>query len=226
MSEGRFSRNSTIIQQDKLSEVAIYGLGGIGSVLAMMVNIMGFKDILGYDGDIFEEHNSSTSSYPLNMIGMPKSECAYRLGRLYGDDNQNSFKRAFWKPEDGVRDVIISAVDSMDVRKELYEEWLKRDTRKVFIDLRMGAMSMEVITTTKKNDIYMSTWQPSEAISDEVCTARHTIFTAFTVASLGLAQLNKALSGIPYHAYVWLGLDIMQTRNDHFMVEADENVLV
>lgn len=218
MNDHRFSRNSTLIPTGRLNSVGVYGLGGIGSALVQMLSIMGFESIIGFDHDTFELHNASTTAYPMKLLDAKKAMCATIIANDYGCENAN-FKSRKWTSKLEVEDCIISAVDSMDVRKALYEAWLARDTREWFIDTRMGGMSYEVITVTKITDNYMSTWKPADKISDEVCTARHTIFTAFAVASEALSQVQKLVAKLPFFTYIWRGLDITELKKEGFTIE-------
>jgi len=61
---------------------------------------------------------------------------------------------------------------------------------------------MEVISVEKDNDNFGKTWQPSDQISDEACTAKHTIFTANVVAGLGASQLFNVLHNRSYWQYI------------------------
>ena len=61
---------------------------------------------------------------------------------------------------------------------------------------------MEVISVDKDNDNFAKTWQPSNKISDEACTAKHTIFTANIVAGLGASQLFNVLHNRSYWQYI------------------------
>ena len=60
----KFLRNKDLIPQDKLDDITVVGLGGIGSGVVMLLATMGFKFIRGYDNDIMQEHNFSTTLYP------------------------------------------------------------------------------------------------------------------------------------------------------------------
>ena len=44
-------RNKDLIPQEKLNDVTVVGLGGIGSSVIMLLATMGFKFIRGYDND-------------------------------------------------------------------------------------------------------------------------------------------------------------------------------
>lgn len=76
MSTNRFLRNKDLIPQKVLNKIGIVGLGGIGSQLVPLLSIMGFKQIIGWDNDLLEDHNLSTTMYPQTALGKTKSEIA------------------------------------------------------------------------------------------------------------------------------------------------------
>ena len=222
----RFMRNSTLIPQDKLKDIEVIGLGGTGSAVIMGASLMGFKHIKAWDNDIFSEHNGSTTLYPPDSVGQPKAKLAEQTCEKYGTPSYE-MKQAHWTPEDGIGPRVIITVDDMEVRKEIYKIWKANNDRDWLIDLRMGALSYEVITVCKDNDNYMDYWKPSAEIQEEVCTAKHTIFTAFAVASAGLAQTHKMVIKTVYNEYVWCGLDMMQmiTKKLTIPKQADVNIV-
>lgn len=219
----RFSRNSTIIPAQKLDRLGIYGLGGVGSVLVLEASIMGFPCIVGMDGDTYKLHNASTSTYPMVLTGLSKAACASEISDQYSDTEAQSatFTNVMWEPHMPIERAVLCAIDSMEVRKQMYEKWLELSDRLFFIDVRVGAFSHEVITVTKNYDTYMDKWQPDEDIEDELCTARHTIFTSFASSATVMSQVQKLLAGIPYYAYLWHGLDINKTEKEGFVIDED-----
>ena len=50
---------------------------------------------------------------------------------------------------------MITCLDNMEGRLVAYNKWLEQSDRQFFIDLRMGAMAMEIIVATKKEDNYL-----------------------------------------------------------------------
>ena len=92
--------------------------------------------------------------------------------------------------------------DNMETRLDVHMDWKRNKNRRALIDMRMGALTMEVISVDKDNDNFGKTWQPSSKISDEACTAKHTIFTANVVAGLGASQLFNVLHNRSYWQYI------------------------
>jgi len=207
MDERRFLRNKDLIDQQLLGEVMVVGLGGIGSALIYPLSIMGFRSIVGFDDDSLEEHNLSTTMYQGDCLGKPKAEAARDVARAFGSTNIHA-DMMVRKFEKGMRPSpkTIVCTDSMSSRKIVYEEWQRLDNRQAFIDIRMGALSVVVVTMTKDNDTYMDYWQDDKSIADDPCTMKHTIFTAEIAAGLGVNQLFSAISGRLYHKKVWFGL--------------------
>ena len=232
-------RNKDLIPQDKLDDVTIDGLGGIGSGIVMLLAIMGFKHIRGYDNDIMEEHNFGTTLYPeswfqsTDMEGdNSKANMAHIAIQNYGGENIecSMLNERF----DGYGQVLspktIVCTDDMDSRKLVYESWLEYDNREVFIDLRMDALTMSCITTTKNSDKYMEYWFPTGESGEEApCTMKHTIFCANLIAGIGVNQLFNYLTGRPFYQYIWQGLSPLSIRMEDFHsgedIEINNNIL-
>ena len=79
----RFLRNKDLIPQSKLNHLGLVGLGGIGSQLVPLLSIMGWKKITGWDHDMLEEHNLSTTMFPQGALGKSKAEVAENISNLY-----------------------------------------------------------------------------------------------------------------------------------------------
>ena len=208
ISENRFLRNSDLIPQEGLESVSIIGLGGIGSSLVQLCALMGFRNMYGYDPDILDEHNLSTTSYPHYFEGKPKAEAARNVAIDYGCLGEIDFSRAYFErgKDCYLNPCVMMGPDNMDTRLDVYRSWVEMENREWLIDMRMGALSMEVITVTKENDDFMSTWNPPSTDIAEPCTAKHTIFTASMVASLGMGKVFKIIANRPYYSYIWCGL--------------------
>ena len=204
----RFLRNSTLIPNDKLQEVTVIGLGGTGSAFVMGASIMGFKKISGYDSDIFLDHNLSTTLYPQQYIGDKKADIAWAVGRDYGLP-ESDFTPHHWREGDSLANCVVLALDNMEVRKQVYEQWVQNPDREWLVDMRMGALSAEIVVVTQEHDTYLDHWVPSNAIPDAICTAKHTVFTAMNTAALALSQIHKIVVDTAYFAYIWMGLDSM-----------------
>lgn len=211
----RFMRNKDLIPQDKLNELTIVGLGGIGSAVAINSAIMGWDRITGYDGDNLETHNLSSTLYPLEYIGFSKAHVATAMISEYG--GKSSLIQANWNIGDPIGDKVLLCVDDMEIRLDIYKEWLKSDTREILIDMRMDALSMEIISCTKENDFFGEYWVSGASIADAPCTMKHTIFTSSIVAGWGLNNLFCMLTGKPWYGYIWHGLVPFQMKTEHLV---------
>jgi hypothetical protein len=198
----RYLRNKDLINQSLLSEVTIIGAGGIASALVTILAQMGFSKFYIWDDDKLEEHNLSTTAYPEDFLGYTKAKCAELMIYKFNAKADVDINIIKWKPGRHLSDIVLLTPDNMETRLDVHMQWKKRDTRKALIDMRMGALTMEVISVEKDNDNFGKTWQPSSKISDEACTAKHTIFTANVVAGLGASQLFNVLHNRSYWQYI------------------------
>ena len=215
----RFLRNKDLIPQSKLNHIGILGLGGIGSQLVPLLSIMGFKKITGWDHDTLEEHNLSTTMYPQGALGKPKADVAQNIPQMYAvNPGGMKFFNEYYDECSPTMPKMITCLDNMEGRLIAYNKWLEQSNRQFFIDLRMGAMAMEIIVATKKHDDYLDTWIPTDSVSEEPCTMKHTIFTASIVGGLGVNQVFNVVAGRPYYAYIWIGLMPLVMRTDNLIV--------
>ena len=198
----RYLRNKDLINQSLLSEVTIIGAGGIASALVTILAQMGFKKFHIWDDDKLEEHNLSTTAYPDDFVGASKVSCAKEMIYKFNKKAVVDMYLKRWEPGCYLSDIVLLTPDNMETRLDVHMQWKKNNNRKALIDMRMGALTMEVISVDKDNDNFGKTWQPSSAISDEACTAKHTIFTANVVAGLGASQLFNVLHNRSYWQYI------------------------
>ena len=198
----RYLRNKDLIKQSLLDEVTIIGAGGIASALVTILAQMGFKKFHIWDDDKLEEHNLSTTAYPEAFLGCSKVECATNAIYAHQKDANITQYVKRWEPGNYLSDIVLLTPDNMETRLDVHMDWKRNDNRRALIDMRMGALTMEVISVEKDNDNFIKTWQASNKISDEACTAKHTIFTANVVAGLGASQLFNVLHNRSYWQYI------------------------
>ncbi len=205
--ENRFLRNRDLISQNLLDEVTIIGLGGIGSTVVTLLSIMGFNKIIGWDNDKLEEHNLSSTTYPQMMLNSPKVEAAAQQAKHYsGDQTYFECYNEEWNESKVLGSKVITCLDSMDTRLEVYETWKNLAKKEFLIDLRMDALSCEIVTTTNEYDEYDKYWIPDSLIEQAPCTMKHTIFASSIVGGLGINQVFNCVANKPYYGYIWAGL--------------------
>lgn len=214
----RYLRNKDMIDQNKLDELTIIGLGGVGSSLVINAAIMGFKKIHVWDFDNLEEHNLSTTMYPESCLGKPKTSAAKSVANYFNDTCKVITHNEAWTPDKPLTNKVMMGPDNMEVRHAVWSTWKDMNERIFLIDMRMGAVTMEVITCTPEKDIFFNTWKPSIDIPDEPCTEKHTIFTAGIVSGLGLSSAFNVLHNRPYYSYIWKSLSPLSFRKEHLVL--------
>tara|TARA_R100001530_G_scaffold34370_2_gene26840 strand:+ start:1743 stop:2429 length:687 start_codon:yes stop_codon:yes gene_type:complete len=214
----RFLRNKDLIPQHKLNKIQVIGLGGIGSALVHSLAIMGWKKIHLWDDDKLKEHNLSCSMYQENSLGMFKVAAAADLIRNYNKESLAVTHPYRFVTGNAAMPITAVCTDDMESRMVVYDAWrMLGDSRRIFLDMRMGATVIEVIIATKEDDHWVGTWQPSRAIPDEPCTMKHTIFAGSLSANLGTAQLFNALVNNGFWSYIKLTCNPMQLVTKEFV---------
>lgn len=111
--------NPTAVKND----IHIIGVGATGSFVAMMLARMGVPVINIYDFDDVEIHNIPNQYYDTGDLGKLKAEALADKLRLINPDITVNVGKEAVKPEDvsNMSGYLFSLVDSMKVRKELWE---------------------------------------------------------------------------------------------------------
>lgn len=204
--------------------VAIIGLGGIGSFVLQTLTMMGVKEIIGFDPDIMESHNVSSTCYPLDYIRKAKTEAATALHKMYSDETQIFVARreTYTRQTESFPQVIV-CTDNMESRRSVWEvfknpeHWIDGNFQDcLFIDARMGATSVELVSInpsrTKQQwwgdgeDPYLKHWQPTNTVPEAPCSMKHTVFATQHIASLVVSNYYNILAGLAYYDYIWSSL--------------------
>ncbi len=187
------------------TKVTLIGCGGIGSPTALVLAKMGLPHIKLYDGDTVEEHNLPNQLLPMlnpkgeSTIGQFKSITLWEMLQPITLNVVEAYPD-YWSGQflDGI---VISAVDSMKVRKEIWAG-VKHDAQ--FVDLyvegRMGAEVGSVYAIDPKNETDAK-WYEDNFLYDDAdaletpCTARAIIYNTFMLAALIGRQVKNHLTG-------------------------------
>lgn len=178
------TRHIDIIHPDKLKEpIHIIGAGAIGSFTALMLAKMGATDITVWDDDTVSIENMSCQFYRFKDIGIAKT---LALQNIILDFTGVKIKPIAmrWSSEvvQETRGLVISAVDSMDVRRELFN-YCSNDYRiRWFLDSRMGAETallyvMRPSNSQDRTSYANSLYEEKNAVQER-CTAKSTVYTA------------------------------------------------
>lgn len=198
MSE-RFKNQHRLIDQDRLAKTKfiVIGAGAIGSFYVATLAKMGATDVTVYDDDTIEDHNISNQLYPITAVGKAKSNAVEDLALLFGDASITGIKGR-WTPEnaqDG--DIIVSAVDSMDTRKAIWDHYKTRPNA-FFLEGRMGAQVYRVYgvdtSSSEAKELYEKNLYPSSEATPDRCGEKSIIYTVLQAAGQMLAQTKRFLN--------------------------------
>ena len=125
----------------------------------------------------------------------------YELGRFRRSDNLNT-------------QIVVSCVDKMKVRKEIFNSCKRNKDVQLFIDTRMAGLQGQVYTVdmTNKEEIenYMKTLFADDEAVQQRCTERSILFTVLGIASLVCNQIIKALKEEKLCNYIVLDYSVPQ----------------
>lgn len=182
------TRQIDILPTEKLDlDIYIVGAGAIGSQVTICLTKMGFENIKVFDFDKVDEENMNCQWYGPADIGRYKVLSLVDNARfLSGVEIEGIIDKVV--PEkrfDELPDILISAVDSMKVRKELWDTY-KDSGVKWFIDPRMAVEEGLVYTANLRDDESKERYEASlytddEAV-DEACTAKATMYCAMMIS--------------------------------------------
>jgi molybdopterin/thiamine biosynthesis adenylyltransferase len=181
-------RQADIIPEEAFDKtISVVGAGAIGSQVVLCLAKMGFENISVYDFDHIDEENISNQWYGPGDIGENKVEAleAHVMG-MTGVALQTEVKEISPNDAPFKTDIIVAAVDSMKVRKMLWEMHKDSFLVKYFIDPRMsaeeGAIYCVDMANDKAKERYEKTLYTDEEAMTERCTAKATMYCSMLLA--------------------------------------------
>lgn len=180
------TRQMDLIPVDVLDEpITIIGAGAIGSFTTLSLAKMGFSNITVYDHDKIEVENMNCQFYRNSDIGSHK---VMALQSLVKDFTGVEIKARNELYNQGTfRGIVISAVDSMKVRRLIWEQHKEVAIQtKLVIDPRMGAESALIYAMSPMNvkdiESYEKCLYSDDNAVQERCTAKATMYTALMLS--------------------------------------------
>jgi ubiquitin-like 1-activating enzyme E1 B len=181
-------RQTDLIHPDKLRDVsiAIVGAGGIGSWTSLGLLKLGCGNVTIIDNDTIEEHNIGSQFYTGFEIGQSKAVAlSEKLPHFSGLEVKAITESVTPQHLQG-KQIVVSAVDSMEVRKQIFNSLQK--TKTMFIDGRMSGNAINIFCTDMQDrkcvDKYAKTLFSDEEAEPEACTARAVVYNTFVIAGL------------------------------------------
>ena len=142
-----YVRQTEILDPEKAANtfITIAGVGTVGSWAAKLLAAAGYKQFHVIDMDIVEAHNLPSQAFPITALGKNKAEAIAEEMLLISEGLDISVQNyELMGGEQFTPGVLVSAVDSMEMRKLLFELSAKGNTQMdLFIDFRMGGNTLK-----------------------------------------------------------------------------------
>ena len=193
--ENKYIRQQELVDQEKLAglHVTVIGCGAVGSFTALSLCKMGVKRLTLIDPDTVSVENLPNQFFRECDLGKKKvAGCVEMLQQFDSEIQVNTLARPFIKQKLD-SDVVISSVDSMDVRKRIWNSVVSHRKVKLLIDPRMVAQIIQVYTASPGDPSSLKAYEATlideaNALQDR-CTARSIIYGVLPVAALVCRQL-------------------------------------
>lgn len=146
-----YTRQIGILPPNKIQgvKIVLIGVGGIGSPLGFTFGKMGFEDLEVWDFDTLVRHNLPNQLYKLRQLGDRKAEAFAENVAEYAQTKVKAIpKRYDGSPLSGI---VISAVDSIEARREIWEGIKKSPKVSFYVEARMAGELFQV-NTVRMND--------------------------------------------------------------------------
>ena len=199
--EDKYIRQQELVDQEKLAglRVTIIGCGAVGSFTALALCKMGVQHLTLIDADTVSTENLPNQFYYQEDLGKKKVvACAEMLGQFDSEIQVDTLARPFIKQKLD-SDIVISCVDSMDVRSRIWNSVVSHRKVRLLIDPRMAAHVIQVYSVSPGDPsslkAYEATLIGETEASQDRCTARSIIYTVLPVAALVCRQVAAFANG-------------------------------
>ena len=201
MDSTKFWRQLDIINLEKLQiPITVVGAGAIGSFTTLALAKMGCNDITSYDIDCIEEHNLPNQFYKNLDIGKKKVDALRDIVKEFSDCNLKVNNEKFVKQK--LQGIVISTVDSMKSRKDIFNSCKYDPNVKLFIDTRMGAEVMKIYTIIPYDPdqikYFEKTLHSDEEAEQVRCTEKTIIYNVLVESGFIVSQVKKWIMNQEY----------------------------
>lgn len=152
-------------------KILIVWAGWIGSDTARCLAKTWFNDITVVDFDEVENHNVASQFYKESQLGISKVSALQENVKDFSWVDIKVINGKYQKEYADDMDIVIMAVDNMDVRKEIVET---ANPRLKIIDGRMKWEGFMLYTFDPmfEKQRYFESWYPASEADPEVCTEK------------------------------------------------------
>ena len=207
------TRHRSIFDPHKWAgRIDIIGVGATGSKIALSLAKLGVRNLHVWDDDIVEPHNLANQVYLRPDLGMPKTKAVRFMIQRASDVAVNP--HGHWLPEHArmLGDVVFCMVDSMAVRRQVFESMRHHLRTSLVVDSRMGVDTAQLLTYRPRDEVSMRAYEAT-LFSDEdanvpvsACGSTITVGpTGDIISGYAVWHFIKHVAGEPVEREVVLG---------------------
>jgi len=164
-------------------KITIIGVGGIGSWAALALAKMGIKNIVLMDYDVVKAHNVGCTTYRKEDIGKLKVQAMKES--LMGIVSNLDARPVKFIPTFSLHGLVISCVDSMATRKEIFEVATRAN---FLIDCRIGGELIRLFTCNPRSrasrKLYEKTLYTDENSVNLPCTGQNIAYVGLMAGAM------------------------------------------
>ena len=181
--------------------IHIIGAGAIGGWTALALSKMGFGNLSVWDDDKVSIENMNCQFFRHKDVGRMKVDALAELVRDFSGIDIMAIPLRYTGT--ALPGIVITAVDSMEARKTIWDAHVGRAPRtRRIIDPRMGAESALLYVMDPMGDAdklsYAKTLYTDDNAVREPCTRKSTAYCALPLSGLVAAQVKSLVTGNPY----------------------------
>lgn len=194
MNKQRYHRQLGIIDPDRLDiPIMIIGAGSVGSFVAMSLAKMGCQDITVCDFDTVEDHNMPNQLYKISDLGRLKVEALQEAVKEFADIDIKIMKEKF--DFQSYKKITIVAVDSMSLRKDIWEKAKRNINIELYIEARMGKELMYIYSFPALDrtsaEEYKKHLYTDDQVAETPCTERTIVYNMNMIAGFIANMVKK-----------------------------------
>ncbi len=179
-----YKRQASYVHSSKmLEDILVVGAGNIGSWTTLGLTKIGFQGVSVLDHDSVEAHNTASQLYGMRHGGMSKVSALSDLVKNLTSTTVVPYEET-WNGHGA--NIVISAVDSMMARKQIYEGIKKKSSW--FIDGRMGGNLIYVYAIPTNDSKAMSFYEGKLVDDDQTmdipCSMQSISYNSMLVSGL------------------------------------------
>lgn len=170
------------------------GAGSVGSHMIMMFARMGFENIKVYDPDTVEDQNLGNQDYPNDAVGKLKVDALKEELKRRTAVTLQGVPEKFPCMDMPIPGVIISSVDTMQSRRDIWTKIKKNPNTELYIDTRMGLIQGNVYWINPHNRKVCEWYENQHLVGDGVedpCEARTVAYTVYGIACMVGSDITR-----------------------------------